>query len=155
MSLTHLTDAELLEYERSYRTLIEKNRRLEAVKRFSYDTKFSYHVVRLLNEVEQIMVECDLDLERNREQLKAIRRGEWSLEQLQAYFASKEKALEEVYSKSTLQHSPDEAAIKQLLIDCLEQHYGNLQEAVVRNPSMDRLIDDLRTLVDRYGTTQG
>ena len=39
------------------------------------DTKFAYHVVRLILEVEQILVEGDIDLQRNHEQLKAVRRG--------------------------------------------------------------------------------
>ena len=126
--------------------------RAETIKQFGYDLKFAYHVVRLMCEVEQIMVEGDLDLERNREQLKSIRRGEWTIEQLQDYFTKKELALEETYANSKLPHGPDQEAIKQILLDCLEMHYGNLNEAVVRNPSMDRLLDDLRTIVDRYGS---
>jgi predicted nucleotidyltransferase len=80
-------------------------KRDESIKKFVYDVKFAYHLVRLLNEVEQIMVEHDLDLERNREQLKNIRRGEWSLEQVKDYFQSKERALEEVYANSTLKNT--------------------------------------------------
>lgn len=44
--------------------------RAESIAKFGYDVKFAYHVVRLLDEIEQIMVESDLDLERNREQLR-------------------------------------------------------------------------------------
>ena len=50
------------------------------------DVKFLYHVVRLLNEAEQILMEGDLDLERNREQLKSIRKGEWTFDQIVKYF---------------------------------------------------------------------
>ncbi len=73
--------------------------RAEAIARFGYDVKFAYHVVRLLDEVEQIMVEGDL--ERNREQLKSIRRGEWTLEALQAHFDAKGRALENAYAASS------------------------------------------------------
>ncbi len=38
-----------------------------------------------LLEVEQIMVSRDIDLERDREQLKGMRRGEWTLEQLETW----------------------------------------------------------------------
>jgi predicted nucleotidyltransferase len=127
-------------------------KRAESIKEFGYDTKFSYHVVRLLNEIEQILVEGDLDLERNREQLKSIRRGEWTLEQLKTYFHDKEKSLEETYANSALPHGPNEEAIKQLLIDVLEMHYGNLSDAIAKNPSMDKLLEDLRNIVDRYAT---
>jgi predicted nucleotidyltransferase len=125
-------------------------KRAESIEQFGYDVKFAYHVVRLLNQVEQIMVEGDLDLERNREQLKAIRRGEWSIEQLHEYFTTKEKALEETYAASKLPHGPDEERIKAILLECLELHYGNLDTAIARNPSFDRLLDDLRALLDRY-----
>jgi predicted nucleotidyltransferase len=127
-------------------------KRAADIERFGYDVKFAYHVVRLLCQVEQIMVEGDLDLERNREQLKAIRRGEWSIEQLQDYFTAKEKALEETYATSKLPHGPDEEHLKAILLECLEMQYGNLDDAVARNPSIDRLLDDLRTLVDRYSS---
>ena len=43
--------------------------------KFGFDVKFAYHTVRLLNEAEQLLLEGDLDLQRNREQLKSIRRG--------------------------------------------------------------------------------
>ena len=57
-------------------------KRAELVEAHGYDVKFAYHVVRLLLEVEQILVAGDIDLECDREQLKAIRRGEWTLPQL-------------------------------------------------------------------------
>lgn len=109
----------------------ESLKRQALVEQFGYDVKFAYHVVRLINEVEQILTEGDLDLQRNREQLKAIRRGEWTQEQIYGYFETKERELEKAYTESKLPHSPDETAIKQLLVDCLEHHYGDLSSAVV------------------------
>ena len=125
-------------------------KRHETIQKYGYDVKFAYHLVRLLNEVEQIMVEGDLDIQRNREQLKSIRRGEWTLEKVETYFEEKEKALEELYTKSTLQHSPDEALIKQLLIDCLEQHYGSLKDVVLVQDSSGKLLRDLKEIIQRY-----
>ena len=81
-----------------------------------FDTKFGYHVVRLIGEVEQILVEGDIDLQRDNEQLKAIRRGEWTEERLRQWFADKESHLERAYAESTLRASPDEARIKALLL---------------------------------------
>ena len=126
--------------------------RAETIAKFGYDTKFLYHVVRLLSEIEQIMVEHDLDLEKNREQLKAIRRGEWTLEQIERHFEAKEHALEAVYSASTLRHKPDEPAIKALLIACLETHFGSLQGAVQQDLSVNRLVRDLEGVIARYKT---
>ncbi len=44
-----------------------EGKRKELVEKYGYDVTFAYHVVRLLNEIEQILTEADLDLERNRE----------------------------------------------------------------------------------------
>lgn len=108
--------------------------RKELIDKFSYDVKFAYHLVRLLNEVEQILTEGDLDLERNCEQLKSIRRGEWKEQEIINYFTTKEKDLEKTYLESKLPYGPDEEKIKQLLMNCLEEHYGNLDKCVV-NPN--------------------
>lgn len=151
MNLSHLTDEQLLKYHAVYKRMMARPRN-EPIKRFSMDTKFAYHVVRLLGEVEQIMVEHDLDITRNREQLKSIRRGEWTLEYLHEWFETKEKALEEVYANSDLRYGPDEESLRQLLLDALEQHYGSLDTAVKRDVQVDQLVDELRRLVDRYGT---
>ena len=120
------------------------------VKKYGYDIKFGYHIVRLLNEIEQIMIEGDLSLDRNREQLKSIRRGEWTIEQLEEYFNNKEKELEEIYLSSKLQHSPDEKKIKQLLINCLEIHFGDLKNVINKPKSVDDLVNDIQQVIDKY-----
>lgn len=125
-------------------------KRAASIAEHGYDLKFAYHIVRLLNEVEQILVEGDLDLQRNREQLKDIRRGEWTIEQVETYFETKERALEATYAASTLPHSPDEAAIKRLLMQCLEEHYGDLSNAVRMDANVEALVRDMRSLLDRY-----
>src|SRR5262245_38261259 len=103
----------------------QSSARRELIEKYSFDTKFAYHLVRLLNEAEQILVEGDLDLMRNREQLKDVRNGGWTEEQLEQYFARKEAALEDTYNRSALPAGPDEPAIKELLLNVLEEHYGS------------------------------
>jgi len=127
------------------------SKRAESIQEHGYDVKFAYHIVRLLGEVEQIMIEHDLDITRNREQLKAIRRGEWTLEYLHEWFDAKERALEEVYTTSSLRPTPDEAAIRALLLNCLEHHYGSLQNAVRRDIEAGAIVDDLKQLIKKYG----
>lgn len=125
-------------------------KRQASIEEFGYDVKFAYHVVRLALEAQQILVEHNLDVEANREILKSIRRGEWSEEKLRGWFDEKEKQLEEMYTKSTLQHSPDEEAIKELLMNCLEQHYGSLDQAVKREVPVDRMIAELKSVLEKY-----
>jgi len=111
--------------------------------------KRAYHTVRLLGEIEQILIEHDLDLQRNREQLKAIRRGEWTVEQFFKYFETKERELETLYTGSTLPHSPDVPAIKELLLNCLEHHYGRL-DFIPREGTVNILISEIEQVLDRY-----
>jgi uncharacterized protein len=125
-------------------------KRQTSIQEHGYDVKFGYHVIRLLLECEQILMEHDLDIERNAEILKAVRRGEWSEAKLRGWFDEKEKHLEELYAKSTLRHSPDEEAIKDLLMNCLEQHYGSLDNVVKREVPAERMIAELKAVLDKY-----
>jgi len=112
--------------------------------------KFGFHVVRLLNQAEQILTEHDLDLEKNREQLKSIRRGEWTKEQIQDYFTQKEKQLEEVYLKSDLRHKPAIKEIKELLLNCLEQYFGSLDKMVRVEKGNKLLLNEIQDVLDKY-----
>lgn len=125
-------------------------RRYVGIAKYGFDVKFAYHVVRLLLEVEQILNEGDLDLERGREQLKSIRRGEWTEQRIIDWFESKEKALETAYEESKLPHGPDEKAIKALLLQCLETHYGSLGDAVQKNVPVDVVLREIQAVIDRH-----
>ena len=125
-------------------------KRQESIEKYGYDVKFGLHVTRLLLQCEQILVEHNLDIERDREVLKAIRRGEWSEEKLRNWFDEKEKHLEELYLKSDLQHSPDEEAIKDLLLKCLEHHYGSLDNAIKREVPVEKLLTEMQAVLDKY-----
>lgn len=109
----------------------ENEQRKKDVEIYGFSTKFAYHLVRLLLEVEQILLTGDVDLQLNGELYKSIRRGEWSEERLTNFFIEKEKHLENLYHTSdVIPFSPDEAKIKDLLLKCLEMHYGNIDKCV-------------------------
>lgn len=105
-----------------------KGKRAKLIEEHGYDTKHAYHVVRLLNEIEQILTKETIDLQENREQLKFIKKGGWSYERLEEFFDEKERQLEKLLHESTLRNKPDEEEIKWLLVDCLEMHYGRLNK---------------------------
>ncbi|VAW75364.1 hypothetical protein MNBD_GAMMA12-2799 [hydrothermal vent metagenome] len=132
---------------RKLKTKKPEGKRKEMIDKFGYDVKFAYHVVRLLDEVEQILIEGDIDLERNREQLKAIRRGEWNVAEIEEYFATKEKDLESLYTACKLPHKPDEGKIQTLLLNCLEQHYGDLSQCVVDQDEAIKALRDIDKIV--------
>lgn len=126
-------------------------KRKESYEKYGYDVKFGYHLVRLLNECEQILMDHDLDLEKNNEHLKAIRRGEVSLEELKKWFSSKEVELEKLYINSTLRKDPDVNSIKQLLLNCLENHYGSLENAIVVDKDYTTMGLEVREVLKKYG----
>lgn len=117
-----------------------------------YDTKKAYHTVRLVLQAEQVLTEGDLDLTANAEILKDIRAGNWKLQELQDYFTNKEKLLDAAYHTSNLQQRPDEQAVKQLLLNCIEHHYGSLSNAEIVVPDKHMvLLNDLRGLLHKHG----
>lgn len=120
------------------------------IAKHGFDTKFGYSLIRLILQAEQILLEGDLDLTRNRELLKSIRRGEWTLDRLKGFFEEKEKTLETVYANSKLREYPDELAIKALLLKCLEHHYGSLDKLVTVPTRSDALWIELQQLVEKY-----
>jgi len=124
-------------------------KRAELVAKHGFDTKYAYHVVRLLDEAEQLLTSGTMDLRRAAEHCKAVRRGEVPMADIRRWFESKAAALEAALAASPLPPEPDEAAAKALLLECLEQHYGSLDAAC---PQPDRLrgaVRDFLALADR------
>lgn len=119
--------------------------------RFGMDTKFAYHTVRLLNEAEQLLLEGDLDVQRNREMLKSIRRGEWTMQQVLEFFETKRVELESARARSPLPAKPDESAIRDLLLRCLESHYGSLEGCVSVPGRAEDLLRKIREQIEEAG----
>lgn len=106
--------------------------RREIVDKFGFDVKFAYHIIRLFDEAEQIMLEGDLNLQRARETMKAIRRGDWTAEEVRNWAVEKDKALEAVYANCKLPEHPPTEPLRQLLINCLEAHYGSISNCIAQ-----------------------
>ena len=120
------------------------------VEKYGYDRKFAAHTIRLMGQGIQILEEGDLDPRREKEKLKSIRRGEWTIEQIEKDFEGKEKYIEKLYTTSKLPHSPDEDKVKDLLLKCLEHHYGSLENAVSVEGKEERLLREIAQLVKEY-----
>jgi predicted nucleotidyltransferase len=126
------------------------SKRAADIEKNGYDVKFAYHLVRLTLEIEQILSTGDLDLQLHREQLKSIRRGEVPMEEIEKFFHAKEKDLESLYHSSTaIPYKPNEDAIKQLLLDCLEMHYGSLEKAIVIEDKAVRALKDIQEILNK------
>jgi len=127
------------------------SKRYESIMKHGYDVKHAYHIIRLLDEVEQILSDYDIDLMKNNDQLISVRNGEWTLDEVEEYFKTKEKRLEQLYQDSTLQKYPDEEKIKQLLINCLEEFYGTISSSEVRlMSSAEVALNEIRQVLEKY-----
>jgi hypothetical protein len=90
----------------------------------NYDSKNMMHTFRLLDMAVEILSDHKILVKRpNREELLAIRRGEWEYDQLIEMAESKMEAVDYAYRQSTLPEAPDEDQINALLIEMRHQLY--------------------------------
>lgn len=98
--------------------------------KYHYDLKMAYHLLRLLDEIEQMVTVNDLDLQRCREVCIQMRNGEWGdFDRLEKYFNNKIEDIERLLLKSSLPMQPRTEELHQLLANCIEQYYGSVDKA--------------------------
>jgi len=143
-------DSVMNEYYNLYTKMVEAGKRSEGIKIHGLDCKFAYHVYRLAEQDEQILREGDLTLDRKdrRETMKSIRRGEWTEQRIKEYFEKKEKILDDLYQTSTLRYSPDVDAIRELLMNCLEHHYGSIDALVSRPDKYKNALIEVNKILE-------
>lgn len=122
--------------------------RKEIIKRHGYDVKFAYHVIRLFDEAEQIMMEGEINLQRAKDVMKAIRRGDWTAGEVAEWAKEKDKALEVVYTQCKLPETPPIEPIRLLLLNCLEQHYGSLEHCVAQMGWAEQTLKDIDQILN-------
>lgn len=112
---------------------IDNKTRTELIAKFKYDVKMASHSLRLLDQIEQIITTGDLDLMRNREEVKAMRNGEWGpFEKFEKYVLDRLKVLEELALKKTvLPYRPPYEELKVLLLSMIEDYYGSVDKMIV------------------------
>lgn len=123
--------------------------RAESIMRHGWDTKFGSHVIRLVCEAEQILSEGDLDLERNKEQIKAVRNGSLSLEDVEKWFQDREQTLTELLHKSDLPHSPQWDKLAVVLTQCLEMVYSTTP-VNLENKNLFELAEHVKQFILSY-----
>lgn len=141
-----------------------QGKRKALIEKYGYDVKFAYHLVRLLLQCEQALTTGDMDLERDAQKYCAIRRGEYTLEELRKWYDQMDLALHtrfnpkdgRVAETCAVPYAPDEERIKELLLNCLEEHYGSLSAAIVLEDEVskklgafDRAYSELRKAIER------
>lgn len=141
--LKNLSDEQLIKYHQAYSKLTprERDRHLTGI-----DHKKGYHIVRLVQQAEMVLSSGDLDLEKNRELLKDVRNGEWTLEQLETWFEKRQSDLDTLYTSSPLPLLPQYDKLKPLLLSCLEARYGSLSAYFNLEGSEQVAADKLRKI---------
>lgn len=109
-----------------------EGKRKAGVDRYGFDVKYASHLYRLADECEQILSTGTLDLRQAKDQMILIRNGGVSITELESWFENKKERLGCLYKTSTLQHSPDQRKIKDILIQCLEMKFGNLKQFIFK-----------------------
>lgn len=115
--------SEWKKYEEWKKTRNKKRAELEAT--FGFDTKNALHLTRLINMGKEILLTGKVNVDRTNidaEELKAIRAGAWTYEQVEEYANNAETEMEELYKKSILQQTPQINKINELLIDVVDQY---------------------------------
>jgi hypothetical protein len=125
-------------------------KRADLVTEHGWDVKFGYHTVRLIDECRQILMKGDLDIEENREELKAIRRGEWTYEKFKEETERRMASLDDLFLRSTLRQEPEWDALNKLLLVCLEIKFGKVTNEVATDASEAlRKLEEIRKLVNQ------
>lgn len=97
-------------------------KRKELVERYGYDTKNSSHLIRLLRMGYEFLIDGELHvLREDATQLLEIKRGEWTLEQVQAEADKWFDKVEDAYLNSTLPDRPDRDAVNRLAVSVIGQ----------------------------------
>ena len=121
-----------------------------AIEAHGFDTKFAYHIVRLALECEQLLETGEVVLDRDGALYRSIRAGEWDEERIVGWFEDKERSLERLYGESALPRDADEEALRRLLLECLEMHYGSLATVIADDTRHARLVRGLDTLLAQH-----
>jgi hypothetical protein len=73
------------------------------------------------------------------------------MEQILEYFEKKRIDLETARSKSPLPARADETAVRDVLMRCLEIHYGSLEKCVVVPGKEEELLRQIRETIETNG----
>lgn len=124
-------------------------KRLPSVQKYGYDVKYAYHIIRLIDECEQLLTYGDLDLQRAKEQMKSVRHGDWTKEQIVDYFQRQLPILESAYTNSKLPDLPDMGKLRTLLLECLETHYGSLDKMVAKPNQLKAALKEIDLVLNK------
>lgn len=96
------------------------------VEKFGYDTKNAAHLIRLLRMAIEFLKDGVLQVEReDASELLAIKRGEWTLDQVKVEADRLFPLAQEAYDQSDLPQQPDREKIDRLCTEMLEMRFAS------------------------------
>lgn len=99
----------------------------QVIAKFGYDVKMAYHVLRLIDETEQLLTSQEIDLMHNREENRLMKSGRWGdLDRFERVVRDRLDYVEELARKSTLPVLPARDSLHRLLVNIIEDYYGNV-----------------------------
>lgn len=99
-------------------------KRKNLVKKFGYDTKNAAHLIRLLRMGCEYLSSGELIVQRpDAANLLSIKRGEWTLEQVNKEADRLFKRIDTCYDLCTFPNEPDHVGIDKLLVDIIENRH--------------------------------
>jgi uncharacterized protein len=102
----------------------KKGQRPELELKFGYDTKAAMHTLRILHEAEELLLHGTLTLPGPyKDDLIRIRKGEWTLEQVEKQVNDMKRRCTEAQGRSPLREAIDRAAVSALVADCYRTHW--------------------------------
>lgn len=100
--------------------------RAEIEEKYGFDTKHASHLVRLLRMGMEILLKGEVFVDRTNidaEELKEIRKGAWTFEQIETFATESDERLNQLYRESKLQKRPKEEKIHELCIEVVDQYF--------------------------------
>lgn len=110
-------------------------KRIPIMEKYKYDLKMFSHIIRLLNQIKQILTEGDIDLMFGHEEVKAIKFGEiyYPFEEAEKLVLKRMEELETLSLKTGLALQPQTEPLHSLLQNCIEEFYGSSENLKQRN----------------------
>lgn len=124
-------------------------KRKDIIDEFSFDVKDASHVVRCMLACQDILRDYDYDVQKHKDMVKGIRRGEWTYEQVTEWFAKMEPILEQNKQDSKLPDHADESALRKVLLECLEIQYGRLDNIIRDDSRAKQMVREIYNICQK------
>jgi hypothetical protein len=103
--------------------------RQEYIDKWGFDCKMASHLLRLIDEIEQMLTIGDIDLMRARDEMISMRSGRWGdFARLETYCHKRIEDLEQQVLKRIIPIEPQAGKLHELLQKCIEQYYGSMDK---------------------------